>query len=174
MTADGKFRTMAWEETRKLPVLDSVIRETLRMHAPIHSIMRKVKSDTPVPPSLSAPSENGVYVVPKGDTAMASPSLSQMDPSIWDHGHEWDPSRWHDKDGMAAKAQSAYDEGTKVDFGYGLVSKGTESPYLPFGAGRHRCIGEQVSHFFLSLGAGAHRTRWLFSHSSHTCKLARS
>lgn len=145
-TADGKFRTMSFEETRKLPVLDCVIRETLRMHAPIHSIMRKVKSDVPVPPTLGAPSENDVYVVPKGDIAMASPALSQADPTIWDHGDVWDPWRWSDKDGMAAKAQSAYDEGSKVDFGYGLVSKGTDSPYLPFGAGRHRCIGEQFAY----------------------------
>ena len=33
----------------------------------------------------------------------------------------------------------------KIDFGYGLVSKGGNSPYLPFGAGRHRCIGEQFA-----------------------------
>jgi len=38
-----------------------------------------------------------------------------------------------------------------IDYGYGLVSKGTGSPYLPFGAGRHRCIGEQFA--YLQLGA---------------------
>jgi sterol 14-demethylase len=31
--------------------------------------------------------------------------------------------------------------GEKIDYGFGMVSKGTESPYQPFGAGRHRCIG---------------------------------
>jgi sterol 14-demethylase len=30
------------------------------------------------------------------------------------------------------------------------VSKGTDSPYQPFGAGRHRCIGEQFA--YLQLG----------------------
>lgn len=140
---------MTYEESRQLPILDSVIRETLRMHAPIHSIMRKVKKDVAVPPSLGAPSENSAYVVPKGDIAMASPALSQVDPMFWERGGQWDPWRWLDKEGMAAKAQSAYDDGAKVDFGFGLVSKGTDSPYLPFGAGRHRCIGEQVSFFFL-------------------------
>ncbi|KAG9808264.1 hypothetical protein KCV05_g22173, partial [Aureobasidium melanogenum] len=34
----------------------------------------------------------------------------------------------------------------KTDYGYGLVSKGASSPYLPFGAGRHRCIGEQFAY----------------------------
>jgi cytochrome P450 len=32
-----------------------------------------------------------------------------------------------------------------------MVSKGTNSPYLPFGAGRHRCIGEQFA--YVQLGA---------------------
>jgi cytochrome P450 len=32
------------------------------------------------------------------------------------------------------------------DYGYGMISKGASSPYLPFGAGRHRCIGEQFAY----------------------------
>ncbi len=49
-------------------------------------------------------------------------------------------------DGVAQQASKAYSDenGEKVDYGFGAVSKGTESPYQPFGAGRHRCIGEQV------------------------------
>ncbi|EMD31342.1 hypothetical protein CERSUDRAFT_119908 [Gelatoporia subvermispora B] len=143
---DGHFRPMEYEDLKKLPVLDAVIRETLRMHPPIHSIMRKVKSDLPVPPTLAAPSEDSVYVVPAGYTVLASPALSQVDPLTWKDAQKWDPTRWYDQDGAAAMAQRQYDEGTKVDFGFGLVSKGTESPYLPFGAGRHRCIGEQFAY----------------------------
>lgn len=140
---------MTFDEMKKLPILEAVIRETLRCHAPIHSIMRYVRSDLPVPPVLGSPSEDSVYVIPKGYTVLASPSLSQMDPLIWKDANTWEPSRWFDTMGMAAQAKREYDEDTKVDFGFGLVSKGTESPYLPFGAGRHRCIGEQVgSHSF--------------------------
>jgi sterol 14alpha-demethylase len=36
---DGKFRTMKYEGLKELPLLDAVIRETLRIHPPIHSIM---------------------------------------------------------------------------------------------------------------------------------------
>ncbi|KAJ2980879.1 hypothetical protein NUW58_g6827 [Xylaria curta] len=43
-----------------------------------------------------------------------------------------------------AEQWSVEDE-EKIDYGYGLVSKGANSPYLPFGAGRHRCIGEQFA-----------------------------
>lgn len=31
------------------------------------------------------------------------------------------------------------------------MSKGTKSPYLPFGAGRHRCIGEKFAYLNLAV-----------------------
>ncbi|PCH42499.1 lanosterol 14-alpha-demethylase [Wolfiporia cocos MD-104 SS10] len=141
----GGFRDMTYEDLKKLPILEAVVRETLRIHAPIHSIMRYVRSDLPVPPTLGAPTADSCYVVPKGYTVLASPALSQMDPLIWQNAGVWDPARWYDQHGMAAMAKAKYDEDSKVDFGFGLVSKGTDSPYLPFGAGRHRCIGEQFA-----------------------------
>jgi sterol 14alpha-demethylase len=143
---DGTFATPTYEEIKSLPILDSVIRETLRMHPPIHSIMRKVRSDMPVPPTLAAPSKDGAYVVPAGHFVMASPAVSQVDPTLWKNPEDWEPARWSDSEGEAQKAfKQYYDEnGEKVDYGFGAVSKGTDSPYQPFGAGRHRCIGEQV------------------------------
>jgi sterol 14-demethylase len=102
-------------------------------------------SDIVVPPALSAPSENGRYVIPKGHTAVASPAFTQVDRKIWKNHAEWDPYRWIDPNGEAARALQEYlGGGEKVDYGYGIVSKGTESVYQPFGAGRHRCIGEHV------------------------------
>ena len=38
-TSDGTLREIEYEDIRDLPVLDSVIRETLRVHPPIHSIL---------------------------------------------------------------------------------------------------------------------------------------
>jgi sterol 14-demethylase len=150
-TPDGKLRPMTYEELRDLPLMDSVIRETLRIHPPIHSIMRNVRQDIPVPATLSAPSKDGVYVVPKGHYLLASPAVSQMDPALWVDPAKWDPYRWSDPEGAAAKLAKAYsnEHGEQVDYGFGFVSKGTESQYQPFGAGRHRCIGEQVCPLFL-------------------------
>jgi sterol 14-demethylase len=135
---------MTYEELRQLPVLDSIIRETLRLHPPIHSMLRKVLDDVPIPTTLSAPSKDGTFIVPKGHYVLASPAISQMDPSAWRDPALWDPARWSDPEGIAAQALKTDQNGEKIDYGFGVVSKGTESPYQPFGAGRHRCIGEQV------------------------------
>jgi sterol 14-demethylase len=154
--ADGTFRTMRYEELRDLPVLDSVIRETLRVHPPIHSIMRKVQDDVVVPGTLATPnskSDAQTYVVPQGHYVLASPLVSQMDPATWRDAKSWQPTRWSDPEGTAAQAFDEYNDenGEKVDFGFGAVSKGTDSPYQPFGAGRHRCIGEQFAYLQLSV-----------------------
>ncbi|QRW13326.1 cytochrome P450 family protein [Ceratobasidium sp. AG-Ba] len=149
---DSSFKPLTYEEMKNLPVLNSVIRETLRMHPPIHSIMRKCVSDMVVPASLASPSgkpnEFQPYVIPKGHYLLASPVVAQVDPLVWRDANVWDPSRWFDPAGAAAQAESLYlgEQGEKIDYGWGAISKGTESPYQPFGAGRHRCIGEQFAY----------------------------
>jgi sterol 14-demethylase len=143
---------MTYDELRQLPVMDAVIRETLRVHPPIHSIMRGVRSPVPVPPSLAShPNKkgDGTMIVPEGHYVLACPAVSQVDPLVWKDPLKWIPTRWQDVDGVAAQAYKQYadENGEKVDYGFGAISKGTESPYQPFGAGRHRCIGEQVGVF---------------------------
>ncbi len=131
--------------------MNAVIRETLRLHPPIHSILRHVRDDVPVPPTLAAPSKEGTYIIPKGYYVLASPSISHNDPNVWTDPSKFDYKRWIEADGFAARALQEYvdESGEKIDYGFGAVSKGTLSPYQPFGAGRHRCIGEQVRIFDL-------------------------
>ncbi|KAJ7170930.1 lanosterol 14-alpha-demethylase [Mycena crocata] len=149
---DGTLRPISYEDLRNLTLLDSVVRETLRVHPPIHSIMRQVREDVIVPASLAAPSKDSVYVVPKDTYVLASPLIAQIDGRIWKDGSKWDPARWNDEEGIAAQALKSYvdENGEKIDYGFGAVSKGTESPYQPFGAGKHRCIGEQFA--YLQIG----------------------
>lgn len=142
---DGTLRPLDYENLQT-PLLNACMKEVLRMHPPIHSIMRAVVSDISVPPSLSAPSESQAYVIPKGHYVLASPGFSQMDPAHWDNVDKFDPYRWLNPDGVV----KADEDGPKEDFGFGTISTGANSPYLPFGAGRHRCIGETFA--FVQLG----------------------
>lgn len=143
---DGTIKDVSYENLSKLTLLGQVVRETLRIHAPIHSILRKVKSPMPV--------EGTPYVIPTTHSLLAAPgATSRMD----EHFPEpllWEPHRWDDtpRDAYAHLVPRMVTEGVaeeKEDYGYGLVSKGAASPYLPFGAGRHRCIGEQFAYLQL-------------------------
>jgi len=93
--------------------------------------MRKVKSPMRVP--------NTHWIIPDDHYLMAAPGVSAIDGKYFKNPTTYDPYRW------AGEKETAEEEEEKFDFGYGLVSKGTGSPYLPFGAGRHRCIGEQFA-----------------------------
>lgn len=127
---------LTYEDLSRLPLHSQTVKETLRMHSPIHSIMRKVKTPMPV---------NGTpIVVPDTHTLMASPIYCAMSSEYFSNPQRWEPHRWDDENGGINIPDVKDDE--KIDYGYGLVSKGASSPYLPFGAGRHRCIGEQFAY----------------------------
>ena len=128
---------LSYENIQKLSLAMHVIRETLRLHPPIHSIMRKVKSPLPI-----AGTE---WVVPPSHVLLAAPATMGMSDEYFPNAGKWDPHRWE------TMADPKDEEKEKMDYGYGLVSTGADSTYLPFGAGRHRCIGEQFAYMQLSI-----------------------
>lgn len=135
-------KPLEYEDLAKLTLNANVIRETLRMHAPIHSIMRKVKSPMPVPGTK--------FVIPTSHTLLAAPGVSGNDEAYFPEPETWEPHRWEKAHSLAPlQSVKPDDDEEKVDYGYGLISKGASSPYLPFGAGRHRCIGEQFAYLQL-------------------------
>jgi len=133
--------TLTYEDLGRLPLHAQVVKETLRMHAPIHSIMRKVKAPMAV--------DGTTIMVPETHTLLASPIYCAMSSEYFPNPRRWEPHRWDDGSGGVALPEIKEEE--KVDYGYGLVTKGASSPYLPFGAGRHRCIGEQFAYVQLQV-----------------------
>ncbi|KAE8204036.1 hypothetical protein A4X06_0g1023 [Tilletia controversa] len=169
----GSLRPLDYETLKSsTPLLDAVIRETLRLHPPLHSLMRKVMSPITVPPTLASPGsrksggagggDDAAYVIPEGHYVMAAPGVSQVDPHLWPNAEEFDPKRWLDTSSVVVQQEREDAESEKVDFGWGAVSSGANSPYLPFGAGRHRCIGEQFAYLQLGtiISTFVRRFRW--------------
>lgn len=124
-------RPLEYADIERLPLLKNVVKETLRVHSSIHSLMRKVMNPMPIPGTD--------YVVTPDKVLVASPIATHMSEAYFPDANVWDPHRWDDR-------AEDEDETDVVDYGYGAVSKGTRSPYLPFGAGRHRCIGEKFAY----------------------------
>ncbi|KAF2842974.1 lanosterol 14-alpha-demethylase [Patellaria atrata CBS 101060] len=131
---------LTYEDLSRLPLHSQVVRETLRLHSPIHSIMRKVKSPLQV--------EGTNYIIPTSHVLLAAPGVTSKQSEFFPDPAHWEPHRWDAGHALAPQggAGKVDEEEEKVDYGYGLVSKGAGSPYLPFGAGRHRCIGEQFAY----------------------------
>lgn len=136
---------LTYDDLPKLKLHAQIVKETLRIHAPIHTIMRKVTS----PLSISS-SSSKTYAIPTTHTLLAAPGVTSRDSSHFPEPLTWEPHRWDAGHSLAA-ISAADEEEEQVDYGYGLVSKGTSSPYLPFGAGRHRCIGEQFAYIQLGV-----------------------
>ena len=125
---------LTYEELGQLKLHNAIIKETLRIHSPIHSIMRKVKKSMPVPGTD--------IVVPEGHVLLSAPGFPSRDEEYFPRPLEWLPHRW-----IATVRDEEQDDSDQIDYGYGAVSsKAASSPYLPFGAGRHRCVGEHFAY----------------------------
>ncbi|OJJ43662.1 hypothetical protein ASPZODRAFT_146004 [Penicilliopsis zonata CBS 506.65] len=132
---------LTYEGLQKLTLLAFTVKETLRLHNPVHSIMRQVK----VPLFM----EGTPYVIPPSHVVMASPASSARDPQYFPEPMTWNPHRWE-----AVKREDIddnNDDEEEEDNTKGLTGKGSNSPYLPFGGGRHRCIGERFAYIQLGV-----------------------
>ena len=125
---------LRFDDLQKLKLNQQVVKETLRLHNAIHTLMRKVKNPLPI--------KGTDWTIPTSHTLLAAPGVTSQSSQYFKDPSRWDPHRWDNKVEM--------EDDETIDYGYGSVSKGTKSPYLPFGAGRHRCIGEAFA--YLNLG----------------------
>ncbi|KAJ3255882.1 Lanosterol 14-alpha-demethylase [Boothiomyces macroporosus] len=116
-----------YEQLRKMEFLDCVMKETLRLHTPIHTVMRKVEKNV---------TYQG-FEIPKGHFLCGSQAVSQFDPVRFPDPEKFEPSRFlNDTEG----------NGEWTINGVNIAQKSARSHFLPFGAGRHRCIGEAFAY----------------------------
>ncbi|KAK4691917.1 hypothetical protein P7C71_g5188, partial [Lecanoromycetidae sp. Uapishka_2] len=131
-----------YDSLQRLTLNSQVVKETLRLHAPIHSILRKVTTPMPI--------EGTPYIIPTSHVLLAAPGVTSMIEKHFPEPDLWEPHRWDEGSPLHGTNKEIEDD-EKIDYGYGLVNKGAGSPYLPFGAGRHRCIGEAFAYVQLGV-----------------------
>ncbi|GAA5799206.1 cytochrome P450 [Helicostylum pulchrum] len=142
-----------YDNLEELPLLENIVRETLRLHPPIFNMMRRVVVDEMV-------YEKNGLVIPKGNYICAAPGVTQIDETYFNNPMKWNPYRWSEKtDPVHALEQG---EDANIDYGFGAVGISSRSPFLPFGAGRHRCIGEKFGYLQLKAVIGTFVKRFDF------------
>ena len=104
-------REVSYQALREIPLLESCFKETLRIHPPLILLMRKV---------VAQPFVYKDWSIPVGTNAGVSIAVSNRDPALFRDPARFDPTRYLGDDGAADKHL----------FGW-----------IPFGAGRHRCVG---------------------------------
>lgn len=104
------------EELQALPLLDRVIKESLRILPPVVFSSRRTREPVVV---------DG-YSLPRGTVVTFSPFVAHHAPQVFDQPMRFKPERWE------KISPSSYE-------------------YLPFGAGRRRCIGAAFATMALKL-----------------------
>ncbi|HJO23800.1 MAG: cytochrome P450 [bacterium] len=82
--ADG--RQVSFQSLREIPLLEGVLKETLRMHPPLIILMRKVMHDFHF--------KN--YTVKAGNMVAVSPAVSNRNPDYFPDPDRFDPERYND------------------------------------------------------------------------------
>ncbi|KAG0746411.1 hypothetical protein G6F57_004208 [Rhizopus arrhizus] len=146
-----------YDHLERLTLLEHVVKETLRLHPPIFNMMRRVVAPTCVFSGRE---------IPQGDYLLAAPGVTQLDPHYFHQPTVWDPYRWSQlKDPVHQLEQG---EDANADYGFGVVGISSKSPFLPFGAGRHRCIGEKFGYLQLKTIIGTFVKRFDVEPLTHT------
>ncbi|KAI8058694.1 lanosterol 14-alpha demethylase [Gilbertella persicaria] len=128
---------LTFENLKELTLLENCVKETLRLHPPIFQMMRKVIAD-------KVTFEKTGHEIPKDNFLCAVPGVTQTDETYFNEPLKYNPMRWVDLDDPVHQMEAGDD--ANVDYGFGAVGISSKNPFLPFGAGRHRCIGEQFGY----------------------------
>ncbi|GAB2291359.1 hypothetical protein Dimus_025617 [Dionaea muscipula] len=121
----GKGNMVEEAEVAKLPYLQAIVKETLRLHSPIPMLApRKAADDI----------EIGGFVIPKDTQVLVNVWSIARDPSIWQNPDSFEPERFLDSE---------------------LDVRGRHFELLPFGAGRRICPGLPLAIRMLQLMLGS-------------------
>jgi cytochrome P450 len=107
-----------------LPYLRAVVNETLRLHAPLPTL---------IPHASTRACRLGAFSIPDGTCLFVNVWAVMRDPRVWDRPHDFVPERFVGRPG--------WDE---LLAGHGLA-------FAPFGAGRRGCPGFRLAYSIIEL-----------------------
>jgi cytochrome P450 len=107
--------TFTPDDLRKMELLDCVMKETLRLHTPIHTVMRKVIKDI----------EFQGKRISEGHFLCGSQAFSQLDPVRFPDPLKFEPTRF---------INVTEGNGEWTINGVDIAQKSARSHFLPFGA----------------------------------------
>lgn len=122
--------SLSYDDVKRCDYLDQCVRETLRLRPPLMTLMRMCKVQQSV----------GEFCIPVGHQVCVSPSINHRGEDVWSNPATWfNPDRYLDCD----EGQMPIKErGCPVDLHTSETESQEKFNYIPFGAGRHRCVGE--------------------------------
>ena len=142
------FSFLTYDFLQRLSLNAQVIKKTLRLHASIHFIMRKIKSSIQAFDSLYTISTSHVLLVASN---VISKLFSHFLEFILWKSHRWNVDSSLNVIHLVVDDAAAEEEEEKVNYNYDLVSKDAKSSYLFFDVDRHRCIDEAFAYVQLSI-----------------------
>lgn len=130
----GKERMVEESDMHKLPYLNAIMKEELRLHPSLPLLIPHYPTETCTVAG---------YTVPKGTKIFVNVWAIQRDPSVWENPSEFIPERFYQVD-------------SKWDY------SGKDLNYFPFGSGRRICAGTAMVErmFLFSLASLVHSFDW--------------
>ncbi|KDQ20245.1 hypothetical protein BOTBODRAFT_170241 [Botryobasidium botryosum FD-172 SS1] len=124
-------------EDDKLPLLDAVVQETIRLHPPILELHRvaaqsgTIPLSTPLPGTPGQPASDRLFV-PRGTLIAIPLNVMQREKSVWgDDADKFRPERWIEYNNQREREKAS-----------GKTHLGAERRLMAFSEGKRVCIGK--------------------------------
>ena len=109
----------------KLPYLDAVVKESMRLYPVAPFIVRRLQEDV----SIATENNDGTLTLPANSMALIWIYGLHRNPKFWNNPDEFIPERWIDAD---------------------LKDPGQHNgAYIPFASGPRNCLGQPIAHIVI-------------------------